>query len=92
MTLDAGEFIRRFLLHILPDGFVRIRYFGILSNRSRKACLARCRILLGVKEVPESAPEPWQALLLRLTGIDVLHCPRCNGVMRVRLLSSRGSP
>lgn len=92
MTLDAGEFIRRFLLHILPDGFMKIRYFGILSNRYRKVRLAQCRILLGVKGAPESVPESWQALLLRLTGIDVLHCPRCNGVMRVRLLSSRGPP
>jgi len=92
MTLDAGEFIRRFLLHILPDGFMKIRSFGILSNRYRKACCARCRILLGVKGVLESAPESWQALLLRLTGIDVLHCPRCQGAMRARLLSSRGPP
>ena len=50
MTLDASEFIRRFLLHVLPDGFVKIRHFGFLSNRHRKECLEACRMLLGVKE------------------------------------------
>ena len=46
MELEAGEFIRRFLLHIVPDGFVRIRHFGLLANRTRKAKLARCRQVL----------------------------------------------
>ena len=55
MTLDAFEFIRRFLLHVLPDGFVKIRHFGFLSNRHRKECLEACRMLLGAKE-PEPAP------------------------------------
>ena len=50
MTLEAFEFIRRFLLHVLPDGFVKIRHFGFLSNRRRKECLEACRMLLGVKE------------------------------------------
>ncbi|MGY3619302.1 hypothetical protein ACVJGD_005498 [Bradyrhizobium sp. USDA 10063] len=48
MTLDAGEFIRRFLIHILPEGFKRIRYYGFLGNRYRKQKLARCRELLGM--------------------------------------------
>jgi hypothetical protein len=47
MTLDAVEFIRRFLLHILPSGFVRIRQYGFLANRARKEKLALCRSLLG---------------------------------------------
>jgi hypothetical protein len=47
MTLAAGEFIRRFLLHVLPTGFNRIRYYGFLSARHRRAKLARCRQLLG---------------------------------------------
>ena len=57
MTLDAEEFIRRFLLHILPDGFQRIRYYGFLSNRYREEKLARCRELLGmpVCEPPANA-------------------------------------
>jgi hypothetical protein len=48
LTLAADEFIRRFLLHVLPDGFQRIRYFGFLGNRHRQAQLARCRALLGM--------------------------------------------
>jgi hypothetical protein len=47
MTLEATEFIRRFLLHILPSGFVRIRQFGFLANRARGKKLALCRALLG---------------------------------------------
>jgi len=46
MTLDAVEFIRRFLLHVLPSGFVKIRHFGLLANRSRRQALALCRIHL----------------------------------------------
>ena len=53
MTLDGVEFLRRFLLHVLPKGFVRIRYFGLLANRVRADNLARCRALLGV---PTPAP------------------------------------
>jgi hypothetical protein len=55
MTLDGVEFLRRFLLHLLPKGFVRIRYFGLLGNRVRMHNLARCRALLGV---PTPAPTP----------------------------------
>jgi hypothetical protein len=47
MTLEATEFIRRFLLHVLPSGFVRIRQFGFLANRARGKKLALCRALLG---------------------------------------------
>jgi hypothetical protein len=47
LTLEATEFIRRFLLHILPRGFVRIRQFGFLANRARGKKLALCRVLLG---------------------------------------------
>jgi len=53
MTLDAVEFIRRFLLHILPAGFVRIRQFGFLANRARREKLALCRALLGA---PSASP------------------------------------
>jgi hypothetical protein len=52
MTLDAAEFIRRFLLHILPGGFVRIRQFGFLANRARGKKLALCRALLGAPPAP----------------------------------------
>ena len=56
MTLAATEFIRRFLLHILPSGFVRIRQYGFLSNRERRKKLASCRVLLGVSAPTGSVP------------------------------------
>ena len=55
MTLDADEFIRRFLLHTLPDGFHRIRHYGFLANGHRADKLALCRTLL---TVPASEPDP----------------------------------
>ncbi len=78
MTLPAEEFLHRFLLHVLPGGFVRIRHFWLLANRGRTAKLARCRALLAAvaPEAP-AAPEPVAALLLRVTGIDLTRCPVC---------------
>jgi hypothetical protein len=78
MALDADEFIRRFLLHVVPDGFVRIRHFGLLANRTRKAKLARCRELLAPPPAPTvPLAESVQALMLRLTGLDIARCPVC---------------
>ena len=93
MALHAFEFIRRFLLHILPDGFVKIRYFGLLANRTRKENLATCRRLLGVT-TDEPLRETWQESLLRITGIDVMVCPVCQGRMRTRdvIRPLRGPP
>jgi hypothetical protein len=78
LTLPAAEFIRRFLLHVVPQGFCRIRHYGFLGNRQKKERLARCRELLGqpVEAVPE-LPRDSCALLLHLTGIDVTRCPCC---------------
>lgn len=90
MTLDAFEFIRRFLLHILPDQFMKIRYYGLLSNRNRKQKLARCRKLLGVSDsavARDAGKEGWEAMLLRITGIDLRICPHCGkSTMRRREL------
>ena len=55
LTLEAGEFLRRFLLHVLPKGFVRIRYFGVLAPRCRTRALAQCRQALAVDPTPASA-------------------------------------
>lgn len=82
MTLPAQDFIRRFLLHVLPESFVRIRYFGLLSNRHRKRNLVRCRELLtghsmAEVETTSVAPEDWRARLMRLTGRDPTICPVC---------------
>jgi len=57
MTLDVGEFIRRFLLHVLPDGFRRIRHFGFLANTHRRSKLAMIRNLLQLT-APDTAPKP----------------------------------
>jgi len=78
MSLSAVEFIRRFLLHVLPSGFVRIRYYGLLGNRDHSAKLRRCRELLGTSpELPPATPESMEALLQRLTGVDIQRCPVC---------------
>jgi hypothetical protein len=88
MTLPGEEFVRRFLLHVLPDRFVRIRSYGLLSTRSRGRDLARCRHLLGVESSQEPAREEresWSELLERLTGIDPTLCPACRqGHVRLR--------
>ncbi len=78
MTLKADEFIRRFLLHVLPDQFFKIRYYGILSARNRKTKLKKCQELLGVS-VPKTEEErlTWAELLEKLTGIDPTLCPVC---------------
>ncbi|MDZ7672851.1 MAG: IS91 family transposase [Halanaerobiales bacterium] len=84
MTLDVFEFIRRFLLHLLPKRFVRIRYYGILCHRYRKRNLLFCRYLLNVyiKRVDNSnLKESWQDILFRLTGKDLTVCPKCGGNM-----------
>ena len=83
MELDAGEFLRRFLLHIVPDGFVRIRHFGLLANRRRATALAQCRALLAQPPPPPIQPESARDLMLRVTGIDIERCPICHlGALR----------
>ena len=78
-TLPAGEFIRRFLLHVLPSGLQRIRHYGFLANRAKKKALPRCRELLGLPPTPAEPPTPTDrgALLARL-GIEPAGCPRCH--------------
>jgi len=79
MTLEAQEFIRRFLLHILPDGFMRIRHFGFLANRSKKQALSQCRKLLDLDPaLPQSPILSAKDLLLKITGVDLSRCPCCH--------------
>jgi hypothetical protein len=81
MTLDAEEFIRRFLLHVLPKGLVRIRYFGWMANRCRRQCAARCRALLATTV----AGEPPAA-----AGPAGRRCPRCGGAVEtVEIIAPR---
>jgi predicted Zn-ribbon and HTH transcriptional regulator len=78
MTLQAQEFIRRFLLHVLPDGFVRIRHFGFLANRYKKDNIQHCREIIGCSEqLPETADKTYHERMLDLTGIDITLCPCC---------------
>jgi len=82
MTLSSDEFLRRFLLHVLPKGFIRIRFFGFLAPRQRGALLPLCRRLLGEDSRPR-LPAPAAPALWR--------CPRCGGPMKVieRLLAGQ---
>lgn len=80
MTLDAEEFIRRFLIHVLPNRYIRIRYYGLMANCHRAKKLALCRKLLNVPEDTDkdtSAKQDWSDLLSSLTGKDPLVCPKC---------------
>jgi len=92
MTLDAGEFIRRFLLHVLPDGFRRIRHLGFLANAHRSTKLARVR---GALDVPEpttrAAPVDYRERYALLTGRSLDICPGCGGHMVEIATLSRSS-
>src|SRR5438876_12436097 len=84
MTLSAKDFIWRFLINVLPDGFQRIRYSGFLCNRYRQDKLVQCRQLLGM---PALAPKPaeedhaidydYDLLYEKLTGSSLRQCPIC---------------
>jgi hypothetical protein len=84
MTLDVFEFIHRFLLHILPDNFVKVRYYGILSTRNKKTKLRRCQQLFGIFKKKDNKIKRlgFEELLKLLKGIDYRKCPCCsNGKM-----------
>ncbi len=88
MTLTADEFIRRFLLHVLPDGFKRIRSYGWLANCHRAARLATCRRLLGVEPPAPASPvlaEDYRDRYQRLTGRSLRDCPVCGKGHMVRI-------
>src|SRR5205823_821511 len=93
MTLKAEEFIRRFLLHVLPNGFRRIRYYGFLGNRHREQKLAVCRHLLRMPPVEKDQTQPVTETDYRdryedLTGRSLRQCPRCRqgNMVVVRIL------
>jgi hypothetical protein len=82
MTLTAVEFVRRFLTHVLPTGFVRVRHYGLLANRHRREKLARCRELLGMAVSPQAdtvptAPDPATPPIHEATVTPTRVCPRC---------------
>jgi hypothetical protein len=91
MMLKADEFIRRFLLHVLPERYVRIRHFGLLANRNRKDNITVCRKIIGAGKTvtkENTKQETWREQLLRICGIDVTACPVCQKgrMFRVALL------
>ncbi len=78
LTLGAYEFIRRFLLHVLPSGFTKIRYYGFLAHANKKICIELIRTFIGATTVyTKKLVENIQEMMLRLTGIDVGCCPQC---------------
>jgi hypothetical protein len=77
LTIDAAEFLRRFLLHVLPKRFVRIRYFGFLASRCRTPQLAQCRQALAVASAPQIEQPP------PTPPRSSWPCPHCGGAMRV---------
>jgi len=78
MTLTPAEFIRRFLLHVLPSGFMRIRHYGILANRAKREKLAHARAALDYQPTPQP-PEPESVAMfwLRVAALDIHQCPHC---------------
>jgi len=87
VQLAAREFIRRFLLHVLPHRFVRIRHFGLMASRNVQSKLKYAYRLLQSSQPSHPAPSTdmhlmsWQQLLFKLTGIDLTVCPNCGGTL-----------
>lgn len=77
LTLDAPEFVRRFLRHVVPKRFVRVRHYGILANPLKAQLIPRCRRLLEAGPLIAKPVESWQELIRRLTGVDPERCSRC---------------
>jgi hypothetical protein len=94
MTLTANEFIRRFLLHVLPIGFRRIRHYGVLGNRCRTPQMAACRRLFAQPVLPVLPRESAATFMHRLTGIDIVRCPHCHQgrLMGIATLYPLGPP
>jgi hypothetical protein len=88
MRLDMDEFIRRFLLHVLPKGFVRIRHYGLLASINVPGKLEKCRRLLGgdCQPKPSTVAKTWIERVLEWTGQDLMSCPRCQGPLTRREL------
>lgn len=88
MTITAEEFIRRFIMHILPKKFVKIRHYGMLSNRTRTTKIKRAKVILKVKINTQSLKDISKMtaadILLEVSGINILKCPCCNSGTMVR--------
>ena len=83
MRVSAGEFMRRFLLHVLPDGFHRIRHYGLFANGHRAAMLARCREFLDVPPTQIKVAGGENDAERRGAKVEIPACPCCGGPMRI---------
>jgi putative transposase/transposase-like zinc-binding protein len=94
MTLSAEEFLRRFLLHVLPKGFVRIRHYGLLAGRNVTTKLERSRQLLGCPHEPAPSAESktWAERLQEWTSQDFTSCPHCGAALQRQPLASPTQP
>ncbi|MBM9514017.1 IS91 family transposase [Desulfogranum marinum] len=87
LTISAYEFIRRFLLHVLPRGFTKIRYYGFLAHANKKTCIELIRKLIGTPiAYVDKLVESVQEMMLRLIGIDIFCCPQCGKGKMVYLM------
>jgi hypothetical protein len=86
MQLPAAQFLERFLLHVLPAGFTRIRHIGLLANRHKGQQLAQARAALAAPAPAPVPKESAQQLCLRVLGIDIERCPAC-GQGRLRIVA-----
>ena len=92
LTLSPDKFIRRFLLHVLPHGFTKIRYYGFLAHANKKTCIELIRALIDATTAYEhKLVESVQEMMLRLTGIDICCCPQCGKGRMVYLRPIVGS-
>ena len=91
LTISAQEFIRRFLLHVLPRGFTKIRYFGFLAHANKNICIPLIRALIdSTAAFAQKLAESVQEMMLRLTGMDIGCCPKCGqGTMVVGVQLAR---
>ena len=90
--LPAVQFIRRFLYHVLPKGFMRIRHYGFLANRAKKQALARCRQQLNASEPPPLPTKTVADWMLQLTGTDINCCPQCGATLLHMLVTRSCQP
>jgi hypothetical protein len=91
--LPAQQFLARFLQHVLPPRFVRIRHYGFLANRAKRSALATCRELLQAPAPPTSEPKSPRQWLIALTGVDPCRCRHCGGQLaRVAILPLARAP
>lgn len=77
MTISADEFLRRFLLHVVPPRYVRIRYYGIMANRNHRKNRNLCRQFYQMEEEEEPPAETWEDIMEKVTGKDPRVCPHC---------------